>query len=399
MRTRRGGVWCACKQLGESPCLLPTPRRQRAQLVRVARVRVSVAHEEDEHGARIDPARVSACPRTGTSSRMSSPTGRSRATSSPSSPTRAGSTTRRCRRSRSRSASPRRRSCSRRSRAARRVIRIFTPKTRASVRGPSDPRHRLGAGDTTPAWCRRARDRSRDRAGRARARRARARSSSVAWSSRCRASSRTPIPRRSSARSASPASRFRSSGTTTASGTRSSASARGTRSPRLRPDFSALTELEVEGQLLRGRGHGVEDADVRALGRRPRGSGDRLGRRASRCPRVSPRARRWGEWIEISQGAEIGRPSTLFALADARDGEHHARRRRRPCGRRRPRRVPALGIEEAGDRLGRGPRSLDRLGTRRASDEVDRRERVARTGRVDGPADHLRRHVLDARRR
>jgi trans-2,3-dihydro-3-hydroxyanthranilate isomerase len=24
----------------------------------------------------------------------------------------------------------------------------------------------------------------------------------------------------------------------------------------------------------------------------------------------------WGEWIEISQGAEIGRPSTLFACAD-----------------------------------------------------------------------------------
>jgi trans-2,3-dihydro-3-hydroxyanthranilate isomerase len=24
----------------------------------------------------------------------------------------------------------------------------------------------------------------------------------------------------------------------------------------------------------------------------------------------------WGEWIEISQGAEMGRPSTLFARAD-----------------------------------------------------------------------------------
>jgi trans-2,3-dihydro-3-hydroxyanthranilate isomerase len=29
----------------------------------------------------------------------------------------------------------------------------------------------------------------------------------------------------------------------------------------------------------------------------------------------------WGEWIEISQGVEIGRPSTLFARADQRDGE------------------------------------------------------------------------------
>ncbi len=29
----------------------------------------------------------------------------------------------------------------------------------------------------------------------------------------------------------------------------------------------------------------------------------------------------WGEWIEISQGSEIGRPSTLFARAEGRDGE------------------------------------------------------------------------------
>lgn len=27
----------------------------------------------------------------------------------------------------------------------------------------------------------------------------------------------------------------------------------------------------------------------------------------------------WGEWIEISQGVEIGRPSTLFARADGGD--------------------------------------------------------------------------------
>jgi trans-2,3-dihydro-3-hydroxyanthranilate isomerase len=29
----------------------------------------------------------------------------------------------------------------------------------------------------------------------------------------------------------------------------------------------------------------------------------------------------WGEWIEISQGSEIGRPSTLFALGDGREGK------------------------------------------------------------------------------
>jgi trans-2,3-dihydro-3-hydroxyanthranilate isomerase len=29
----------------------------------------------------------------------------------------------------------------------------------------------------------------------------------------------------------------------------------------------------------------------------------------------------WGEWLEISQGAEIGRPSTLHALAEEAGGE------------------------------------------------------------------------------
>jgi trans-2,3-dihydro-3-hydroxyanthranilate isomerase len=29
----------------------------------------------------------------------------------------------------------------------------------------------------------------------------------------------------------------------------------------------------------------------------------------------------WGEWIEISQGVEVGRPSTLFARADGAGGE------------------------------------------------------------------------------
>ena len=28
----------------------------------------------------------------------------------------------------------------------------------------------------------------------------------------------------------------------------------------------------------------------------------------------------WGEWLEIAQGAEIGRPSTLFALAESEGG-------------------------------------------------------------------------------
>ena len=52
-----------------------------------------------------------------------------------------------------------------------------------------------------------------------------------------------------------------------------------------------------------------------------RGCGDRLGGGADRVSRMSRHGLvEWGEWIEISQGVEIGRPSTLFARADGGDG-------------------------------------------------------------------------------
>ena len=47
-----------------------------------------------------------------------------------------------------------------------------------------------------------------------------------------------------------------------------------------------------------------------------RGPGDRLSGGAARDSSRTPRPDRFGEQIEISQGAELNRPSTLFAQVD-----------------------------------------------------------------------------------
>jgi trans-2,3-dihydro-3-hydroxyanthranilate isomerase len=89
----------------------------------------------------------------------------------------------------------------------------------------------------------------------------------------------------------------------------------------LRPDHSALAELRVMANCIAGSGvrwktrmfaafAGVDEDPA---------TGSAAGPLAVHVCRHAAVA--WGEWIEISQGAEIGRPSTLFALADARDGE------------------------------------------------------------------------------
>ncbi len=89
----------------------------------------------------------------------------------------------------------------------------------------------------------------------------------------------------------------------------------------LRPDLSALAELEVMVSCFAGSGaawktrvfapwDGVPEDPATGSAAGP------LVVHLCRHGRVE-----WGEWIEISQGAEIGRPSTLFARADARDGE------------------------------------------------------------------------------
>ena len=107
----------------------------------------------------------------------------------------------------------------------------------------------------------------------------------------------------------------------------------------------------------------------------------------------------WGEWIEISQGEEIGRPSTLFARADGARRRDRARAVRRPRGHRRARRVPTLGRrEELGDRRGRDARGLDRLGAGGALHDVRDGVGVAGAGRIDVSVDRNGGHVLDERR-
>jgi trans-2,3-dihydro-3-hydroxyanthranilate isomerase len=88
----------------------------------------------------------------------------------------------------------------------------------------------------------------------------------------------------------------------------------------LHPDFAALADLEVMVSCFAGAGsawktrmfapwNGIsEDA----------ASGSAAGPLA--CHVCRHGLAEWGEWIEISQGVEIGRPSTLFARADGRDG-------------------------------------------------------------------------------
>ncbi|MBA3382791.1 MAG: PhzF family phenazine biosynthesis protein [Actinobacteria bacterium] len=89
----------------------------------------------------------------------------------------------------------------------------------------------------------------------------------------------------------------------------------------LRPDLSALTELEVMVSCFASSGAAWKTRVFAPWDGVPEdpATGSAAG------PLVVHLCRHglveWGEWIEISQGAEIGRPSTLFARADARDGE------------------------------------------------------------------------------
>ena len=88
----------------------------------------------------------------------------------------------------------------------------------------------------------------------------------------------------------------------------------------LRPDLGALAALDVKANSFAGSGAswktrmfapsvGVsEDA----------ATGSAAGPLA--CHLCRHGLVEWGEWIEISQGMEIGRPSTLFARADGSDG-------------------------------------------------------------------------------
>ena len=89
----------------------------------------------------------------------------------------------------------------------------------------------------------------------------------------------------------------------------------------LRPDLAALTDLEVMVSCFAGSGAAWKTrvfAPADGVPEDP-ATGSAAG------PLVVHVCRHglveWREWIEISQGVEIGRPSTLFARADGRDGE------------------------------------------------------------------------------
>jgi len=89
----------------------------------------------------------------------------------------------------------------------------------------------------------------------------------------------------------------------------------------LRPDFAALTELEVMVSCFAGAGAAWKTRVFAPSDGVPEdpATGSAAG------PLVVHLCRHglveWGEWIEVSQGVEIGRPSTLFARADTRVGE------------------------------------------------------------------------------
>jgi trans-2,3-dihydro-3-hydroxyanthranilate isomerase len=88
----------------------------------------------------------------------------------------------------------------------------------------------------------------------------------------------------------------------------------------LRPDLSALNELEIMASCVAGEGthwktrmfapYGGVDEDP--------ATGSAAGPLA--CHLCRHGLVTWGEWIEIAQGEEIGRPSTLHARASGSDG-------------------------------------------------------------------------------
>ena len=214
-------------------------------------------------------------------------------------------------------------------------VRIFTPKTNPSRAHPV--LGGLGAGRASAARARRARDRRRPGARGARTRRLRCDRLRGAWSSRCRASSRTRTgvtPRGSRRHRVPPA-----------GGTVRQRRSVHVRRARLADEVAALRptspllRLGAPSALLAGEGARLEDADVRARRRRSRTPRRAPPRRPARRPRVPPRLVEWGGWIEISQGVEIGRPSTLFARAGRERRRGLARSRGWACCRGRAWRV------------------------------------------------------------
>lgn len=88
----------------------------------------------------------------------------------------------------------------------------------------------------------------------------------------------------------------------------------------LKPDLAALEELGVQASCIAGAGTSWKTrmfAPAFGIAEDP-ATGSAAGPLA--CHACRHGLAEWGTWLEISQGVEIGRPSTLFALAEGRDG-------------------------------------------------------------------------------
>ena len=88
----------------------------------------------------------------------------------------------------------------------------------------------------------------------------------------------------------------------------------------LRPDFAALAELGIMVSCFAGSGSAWKTRVFAPSDGVPGGSGHRLAAGRSQSTSAGTGSSSGGG-SRISQGVEIGRPSTLFARADARDGE------------------------------------------------------------------------------
>ena len=112
----------------------------------------------------------------------------------------------------------------------------------------------------------------------------------------------------------------------------------------------------------------------------------------------------FGERIEISQGAEIGRPSTLYAEAHGSERRDRAGRRRRLGGDRRARRVQPLSsiASISGSSAGTRSRTRRRRARGRAGCARRRRRRRGRRRRSRSPgpaADRAPTRATSSRRR
>ena len=86
----------------------------------------------------------------------------------------------------------------------------------------------------------------------------------------------------------------------------------------LSPDSAAIARFEVTGvNCIAGSGGKWKNRMFWPLGE-DAATGSAAGPIACHLSRHG--LVEWGDWIEISQGSEIGRPSTLFARADGGDG-------------------------------------------------------------------------------